>query len=335
MDIKSFIKNLREPKRPDVDIIGITKEAMNGDFTREQKDAIRSFPVNKMSIDEKILLTQSLSTFNTEFSVMENPSHVFSGKFRFDMLDKLFESEPSEVLLLTASKIESEYHSSMIPYLIGKYSKDTVLLNSVIVKSEISSPEMYRVGIAFNSDAPDEAFRYAYDYLKDIAPKISNVLVPLENVVGPVAGIAGNPSVPLDVLVDIVDDFGHLTGVHGGAHRVAQTSLDSRFKPKLMFTEDALSELSYLSYDVSKDGNDFIVTDRDLPREAPVHVKLVDDKVIGLDKLSVSAYQPMSAVVYNDYNDTLNKEIECIRERRNAVANVELSFDGLETQQSL
>lgn len=331
MNIKSFINNLRAPKRPNVDIIGIAKETLTGDFTREQKEAIESFPIDKMTLDEKILLTQSLSTFNTEYSKLEAPSDAFSGRFRYKMLDKLLNSDDSEKLVSIISKSESEYSSDMIPFFVGKYSTNTDMLNSVM-NMDLLDSRGHRFGITENKNAPSEAIRYAYDYLKDNASKGGPGLDPLENVTNPVAGLAKNPNVPLDVLVDIIDDFGHMTGIYSNACRVASDALNERFQPKFMSTESALDELSFLEYDVSKDGDEFIVTPKDSNEDGPVHVKLVGDKVVGLDELLVSAYQPMSAVVYNNYNDNLNREIDNIRDNKKAVADVELSFDGLDSQ---
>lgn len=327
MNLKTWIQNLRAPKRPDVDIIGIAKEAMVTDFEMEQRELIEGFPVELMTNDERIILTQSLSTFNTEESIKEMPSQYYTGKFRRDMLDKLFQSENAEMLMSTANNTESKYSSIMIPELIGQYSTNEELLNSVIMDSRLQN-EHHSIGIVFNKNAPASAMRFAYDYMKENAGNFRRGLDPLENIYLPITSMARNPNTPLDILVDIEDDFGHMDGVHRSAASAARRAIAKRFMPALMSDANARNELASMGYVIDKCDSSFEVHTADLVAyDTSANISLVDGEVVGLDKLPVSTHRAVSSVVFNDFNHELTRRISDIRAAKETV---ELSFDGIE-----
>lgn len=336
MNFKSWLNTIRAPKRPDVNIIGISKDIMSDNTTSEQRQQINDFPINLMTKEEKIVLTKSLSTFNTKESTYDSAS-----RFRYEMLDKLFTPEGSDDIMAKAYNTESKYKSDMIPYLIGQHCTNEIILNIVMNHSTLGN-EHHRIGIVKNKNAPSESFRYAYKYILDNAADVDYRLDPLENIYLPIKTMAQNPSTPIDILSDITDDFGHMTGIFSSTSSAARKAIDDKFMPKLISTEDAKNELSLLGYNITPNTDKYSVTLTNMGTNKSTSISLSekhidgfdrlpdtfyrDSNINGLNKLPETTHRAASALLYNEYNTDLHHMIDVIH---NSKKEVELILNDL------
>lgn len=362
MKFESFLRNLRVSKRPDVNIMEIAEIALSDDFSLEQCIQLDEFPIKLMTKDEKLTLTQSLSTFNSESSKNEYPSSKNTGAFRFRMLNKLFASDGAEELMNVANATESKYQSTMVPYLIGKHSTNEELLKSVLEKSPLGN-ENHRIGIVHNHNAPESAIRYTYDYMKehavtqfhypsensyiqekqlDVNPitpsdglvdikdefKPRQGLNPLENIYIPVKQLVENPNTPLDVLVNIQYDFKHIPGAASSLYGLSEETMAEKLIGVAMPTDGAIRELNKMDASIEKDADGYAVIKSSKPK-IHAHVSLNDKTVEGLDKIPKPMRRSVEAYIYNDHNDNILSEIQSVHTKR-LLTNFGIDLSGLE-----
>lgn len=311
---KNFVNDLRKLRRPNVDIISIAQSAMNDDFSENDKSLVESFPVERMTRDEKVLLTQALSTYNTEWATSENTHKGLSGLFRRDMLEKLFETNDSDDLIRVALNTESKHSSMALPYLAGKYAKDTDLIVRASERSYVGTA-FHGYGVVHNENASADALTKSYEVLRGNGPMSHDIAKRIDLVA---SSFASHKNAPLDLLVSIESDFKHETGRQAGPAINATAGLKGMMKPVSMSTNNAKQELADWGYSADITDGSVTLTIADDTYVA----KLDGDEIVGT--IPNDSSRAVTAILHNQYNEKVSEAIQDSRAAHNT-----LSFDGL------